>query len=293
MNHPHDSSLKIGLGSAQFGLDYGINNQRGQIPEAEVYSILKLAQRNGINILDTASEYGESEAIIGHFLKKNRADFNIISKLPSDNLKTPEKLLNQSLKRLGLTSLYGYLVHNFKTFLEKPTIWDALIKLKRKGKVTKIGFSLYSPQELKHLFEQKITPDIIQVPFSILDRRFLPLFPKLKAKSIEIHTRSVFLQGLLFKHPNKLKGPFAKIKDKIILVRSLAHKIKAPLSAIYLNFAILNPHIDKVIIGMDSLKNLQENLTAAKHQSKVKRLYSQLKALEENDEKIILPFNWR
>lgn len=183
---------KIILGTAQFGLDYGVNNKKGRILKKEVFEILNYAWKNKVRILDTALTYGESEKIIGKFIKKKRVPFKIISKLPKANSKTAGGFFSESLARLGQDKIYGYLVHNFKSFLKNNLIWDTLEKLKAKGRIKKIGFSLYYPQELKYLLKHNFNFDIVQFPYNIFDQRFAPHLSLLKKRNIEIHVRSVF-----------------------------------------------------------------------------------------------------
>lgn len=282
--------MKLALGTAQFGMDYGINNPRGKIPKKEVFKILASALRNNIDTLDTAYSYGDSEKIIGEFIKENSTFFKIISKLPPGQ--EPSQAIEESLKRLNLNQLYAYLIHDFNHFLKKREIWSNLKKFKQQGKVQKIGFSLYYTQEIEFLLEKNIVPDIIQVPFSIFDQRFSKLFPFLKEKGVEIHVRSTFLQGLIFKKPEKLEGNFIKIKDKITTLNSLSQQLNTPISTICLNFATLNIYVDKVIVGIDNLENLQENISSLQQQNQIKDIYPQLLNLKENNENIILPSNW-
>ena len=74
---------KIGLGTVQFGLPYGINNTYGQTQEVEVKVILQIASKNGITILDTAHAYGNCETILG---KQDLNKFNIVSKFNAKTL---------------------------------------------------------------------------------------------------------------------------------------------------------------------------------------------------------------
>ncbi|MBW2993081.1 aldo/keto reductase, partial [Candidatus Woesearchaeota archaeon] len=188
--------------------------------------------------------------------------------------------------------LYGYLIHDFKTFKEHEGMLGVLKQLKGEGKIEKIGFSLYSPIELKYLLQNNISFDVVQVPYSIFDQRFSRYFSLLKEKGVEVHIRSVFLQGLVFKNPDKLEGRFAKVKNKLLKLRNLSDRLNIPISSLCINFALLNEYVDKVIIGVDSLNNLKENIPSMRDKLRIKEIYSNLKNLEETDENIILPVNW-
>jgi aryl-alcohol dehydrogenase-like predicted oxidoreductase len=282
---------KICLGTAQFGLDYGINNTRGKIPKNEVFKILEYALQNGIEFIDTAYAYGDSEKVLGDFIKNkpNGKKFKIISKIP--NVGNIDKAIEETFTNLRVDKLYGYLVHNFNSFLENTKIFDTLLRLKHTGKVEKIGFSLYYPEEYYKIKNLEI--DILQIPYSIFDQRFCKIFEELKEKKIEIHARSVFLQGLVFKKPEELEGRFSKLKDKLLYINSLSKELGIPLNAIFLNFVLENESVDKVVIGVDRLENLKENIDSLSFQNIVKQLHQRLVELKETDEDIILPIRWQ
>ena len=73
-------SNKLILGTAQFGMKYGINNKIGKIEKNEIMKILNFCKKNNINYFDTASVYGESENKLGNYLKTNNNNFKIITK---------------------------------------------------------------------------------------------------------------------------------------------------------------------------------------------------------------------
>ena len=282
---------KICLGTAQFGLDYGINNTRGKIPKNEVFGILEYALQNGIEFIDTAYAYGDSEKVLGDFIKNNPngKKFKIISKIP--NVENIDKAIEETFTNLRVDKLYGYLVHNFNSFLENTKIFDTLLSLKHMGKVEKIGFSLYYPEEYYKIKNLEI--DILQIPYSIFDQRFCKIFEELKEKKIEIHARSVFLQGLVFKKPEELEGRFSKLKDKLLYINYLSKELDIPLNAIFLNFVLMNESVDKVVMGVDRLENLKENIDSLSFQNIVKQLHQKLVELKETDEDIILPIRWQ
>lgn len=284
---------KLILGTAQFGMDYGINNTRGKIPQTEVFEILNRALEAEIDVLDTASAYGESEEVIGVFIKKYKKILKIVSKFnQSDTLKI-SAIFNSSLEKLGIDKFYGYLVHSFGQYKENPDIWGVLRELKSSGKIEKIGFSLYSPCELDYLFENKLDIDIVQLPYNVFDHRFESYFPILKEKGIEIHVRSAFLQGLVFMQPNNLPEYLVKAKDYVRNLQSISKESGIPISALCLDFILVNPCVDRLIMGVDSLKHLNENLIDIDSFKKIEGVYySKLDKLAISDENLILPFRW-
>jgi len=249
---------KITLGTAQFGLDYGINNNKGQVSKDEVFKILSAAVDAGVDTLDTAASYGNSEKTIGEFIRQNDKSFNIISKAGAPDGSGIEPVVLASLKELGISSFYGYLIHGLRSYLEMPEMWTELNNLKIAGKIKKIGLSLYSPEELELFLKQAKGIDLVQVPYNILDRRFEPYFPKLKEKKIEINVRSVFLQGIVFKEPEDIEDEIAMLRNKVVKIKNIAKNARLSRGSICLNFVLLNQHIDKMIIGIDGLNNFNE-----------------------------------
>ena len=289
----HNFAHKLALGTVQFGLDYGISNATGKITPVEVAGILGLAKASGINLLDTAAAYGESEQVLGEQLREGKLQFNVVSKLPNCAADKVKVTFQNSLTRLGLSELYGYLVHDFEWFRQQSAIWQELRRLKQEGKVQKIGFSVYLPEQVNWLLETEFVPDLIQVPYSLFDQRFAPLFPVLQERGVEVHVRSVFLQGLFFLSPENLRPHFASVKTKLTQVRQLFAAHQIPVAAGLLCFAWLCEGIDKLVIGVESLQNLRENLAAEKWLEKTREIYPELLQFAEIDPAIILPTNWK
>ena len=284
---------KLAMGTAQFGLDYGINNKQGKIPLKEIFKILDTCLLKGIDTLDTAPDYGDSEKKIGEYTRLKGSNFKIISKLPVNvNSQNLDTILNKSLSNLQTDKIYGIIFHNFQSYTAHPQVLENLYRYQEKGVVKKIGFSFYYNKNLELLLSKNIKFDIVQVPYSIFDGRFATYFPDLKKRGVEIHVRSVFLQGLVFKKPAELEDKFKQIKPKLEKLNALSQKINEPVSSLCLNFVLANNNIDKTIIGIDSEANLRENLKVIQSKNKINQIYQDLKSLVEDDENIILPFNW-
>ena len=167
--------MRLALGTVQFGMPYGIANKSGQVPRCEVKAILQQAAVNGIDTLDTAIAYGESETCLG---KVGVRDFKIVTKLPavpegfSDVAVWVKEQVNASLLRLGVNSVYGLLLHHPEQLLksEGALIYQALQALKEDGLVQKVGVSIYAPSELEML-NTRYHFDLVQAPFNLIDRR--------------------------------------------------------------------------------------------------------------------------
>jgi aryl-alcohol dehydrogenase-like predicted oxidoreductase len=285
---------RFAIGTVQFGLDYGINNLRGKVPEDEVLSILQFAFINGISTIDSAYAYGESERIIGHILEAHpELEFSIISKFPKCNdIKSLKEFINGSINNLKSPCIYGYLAHDTDSVINNPSLWDELLKLKENKVFRNIGISVYYTHQIEWFLERNMPFDIVQLPYNIFDNRFPYLFGELKKRNIEIHIRSVFLQGLVFKSTDSLPDHFNSIKDRINKLKKISNNFNIPLNSLLLCYVLLNLEIDKIVIGIDCIENLKENINAVNLIDKVEAIYEILSEFSIDDEKILLPFNW-
>lgn len=271
---------KIGLGSVQFGTSYGISNCTGQTTGNEVSEILKIAKRNGVRIIDTASAYGNAEKILG---ENDLRSFKIVSKfMPPGGNFTITAQLQESLENLGISALYGYLAHRPRHFLEHSDQWNELQSLKNQGIVKKTGFSLNSPEELIQILDRGIKPDLVQVPYNYFDRRFKDLMISLQREGCEIHTRSTFLQGLFFMDIEQLGSYFDEIKPILKYLQENLDNLPGAL----LNFVMSQPFVDTVIIGVENSRQFTENLNSTGRVTFLPDLE------EEISESILIPSNW-
>lgn len=254
---------RLALGTVQFGLPYGISNCAGQVQESEVAAILEFARGRGVGLLDTAAAYGESEEVLGRCLG-GKDSFQVVSKLApgSGRAGTVQEQLKITLEKLRLDKLYGYLFHSFDDLQKSPSLWGEFERLKG-SLVEKIGVSVYRPEELEWMFDQGLAFDLVQLPFNLLDRRFEYLFEELKSRDIELHVRSVFLQGLFFMEPERLDSFFEPIKPFLLQLGDVAKQCNTTIDSLSLQFALANQQIDKIVIGVTSVAELKENIEAA------------------------------
>ncbi len=260
------------------------------VQSKEVCEILKMAKENNINTIDTASDYGMSEDVLG------RADvkkFTIVSKYAKSIGANINEAFDRSLNRMKVSRLYGYLLHNFSDFIETPSLYEEILKLRDDGRVDKTGFSLYTPSELDSLLKLNLNIGIIQVPYNIFDRRFESYFPELFSHGIEIHTRSVFLQGLFFIELTELPSWLLPVKDKLLQLNDFARNNDTNITEICLNFVYNNRFINKIILGHDNREQLMENLNALRCNEKISGLMEELGTFIVNDENIINPVKWK
>lgn len=273
---------KLVLGTVQFGLQYGVNSA-GRPSQKAVKSILEEAAKGGITTLDTSSAYGNSEEVLGESITTS-GQFKIVSKYPKGE--TPvDEMFNGSLKRLKVDQLYGYLLHHFEVYKNNPAIWDEFVVLKETSKVQKIGFSLYTPEELELILKNGSPFDLIQVPFNIFDKRFLPYMKDLHEMDVEIYVRSTFLQGLFFKDRNALPEKLLPMKKYLLQLDYFSQKSGLSISEIALNYNLQNPYIDGVLIGVDNIEQLHMNLNS------VKETPVNIE-IEVKEQELLNPVNW-
>jgi len=285
---------KLALGTVQFGIDYGINSGV-KVETDEVSRIINYARNNGINLLDTAQLYGSSEKVLGD---ANTQDFNVVSKTRGfDKEDITESIanfvisdLNQSLKLLKRNSLYALLVHHGEDLLRPggEIIFNKLQILKDKGLVSKIGVSAYIDNQLINIID-RFDIDIIQLPMNILDRRLIDngLLNKIYSKGIEIHTRSIFLQGLLLMDPKKRPKIFDRWSNLWKIWDEWLYDNKLSALQATLIYMISLPEISRVLVGVDNKDQLQNIIKALKG-----NIPNIPKELSINDPDLLNPGNW-
>lgn len=278
---------KLVLGTVQFGLNYGINNAAGQVLPNETGRILSVCKKNGIKKLDTSAAYGNSEHILGLFVDDS---FDIISKYPASG-RSVQSVFDESLDNLGLAGIYGYLIHHFDFFKHHLHIWDEISLLKKKRMVEKIGFSIYKTEELDFLLENEIQFDLIQFPYNIFDRSFESYLSKLNEQHVEIHIRSVFLQGLFFKDVDSLPAKLLPLRPYLSDLKNFCMSNRLTVEALTLNYVLHNPNIDGVIIGVDSADQLIKNINSIwdKYPSNMLDFVHSLHIKEKD---LLYPTNW-
>ena len=254
---------KLGLGTAQFGLNYGIANSSGQPNLSEVRSILQFAHSKGIELIDTAAAYGSSEVAIGG---SGEADaFKIVTKIPklTPNSLSVTESLNYSCQKLKVERVYGLLFHHVDDLLgpHGKNLWKDALELKKSGLVTKIGASIYSPDQVDSLLTH-FRPDLIQVPLNLFDQRLIHggQLKKLKSFGVEIHVRSVFLQGVLLMDPKNLPDFLGDAAPPLKKLQARAEALGLSPLQFSLGFVLGLPEVDCVIVGVDGLVQFQQIL---------------------------------
>ena len=261
--------MKLALGSAQFGSSYGVANCGGKVALGEVGEILNIASQSKVDLIDTAISYGESELALGSV---NVEGFNIVTKLPAlpgyitDVDSWVDLEISQSLDRLGVTSIYGLLLHQSGSLVGSNgrKLVKALERLKDRGIVKKLGVSIYDPSELE-IISGIINLDLVQGPLNIVDRRIISSgwLSKLSKSGVEFHARSVFLQGLLLLSREKIPVKFESWAPIWNFWHDGLELNKLSRLAECLHYVTSIPQVNRVVVGVDSVMQFQEILAAS------------------------------
>lgn len=287
------SSDKIVLGTAQFGMPYGVANKAGVVPFNEAEKILDAAFLSGVRILDTAVSYGDSEKVLGE-IGINR--WIIISKLPSvpnscnDVTGWVRRQVEDSLTRLKVEKLHGFLLHNTSDLMgpHALNIVQALNKLKNDGLVDKIGVSVYKPSEIEKS-KLILRLDIVQAPLNLIDQRLVRsgILPKLVLDDTEVYIRSIFLQGLLLMDPLSRPPYFLKWKSLWEKWDRWIKKSGANAIDVCLAYCQNQSNIGKIVLGVDSVLQLKGILESLSRPVENIPDFMYL-----DDPMLIEPFNW-
>ncbi|MDA9349675.1 aldo/keto reductase [Polaribacter sp.] len=260
---------KLILGTVQFGLKYGINNSIGKPKKDEVLSLLKVAYNSGIRILDTAEAYGNAHQLIGNYHKEqNNFKFKIITKFPhhiKHNL-IKSKVI-EYLDLMNVNTLDVMMFHSFDSFKSNYNALKTLNELKSDGLINNIGVSVYTNTQLESLLNEDLIT-VVQLPFNLLDNFNVrgDLINQLKIKGKTIHTRSAFLQGLFFKNTSDDISIVQALKPHLKTLNKITKKQGCSMEELALSYCIKQNNIDNVIIGVDSISQLNANIKAAAYE---------------------------
>jgi aryl-alcohol dehydrogenase-like predicted oxidoreductase len=288
-------SNKLVLGTVQFGLNYGVNNNEGKPTQKVINEILSYAFENNITILDTAEAYGDAQHRIGSYHKTSPYKFNIITKFSSginDLSNAIIKRVEDNLITLNVDKLYAYMFHSYDDFKKYfKGFKKDLQQLKRENKIENIGVSVYTNEQLLDVLNfSDIT--LVQLPFNLLDNESKrgDILKLAKQKGVEIHTRSAFLQGLFFK---PLKEFPMKLNSLIPYLKKINH-IKKDLSvsteSLSLKYPLQKEYIDKVIIGVGSIEQLKSNLKITNQSTDIS--LKKIDDINVAEKELLNPANW-
>jgi len=252
---------KIAIGTAQFSNNYGITNE-DFLEFKDLENILKDCKEFRINTLDTAPEYEGVEEKLGKF---NLKYFDLITKISLEKNKkildenSLKKNIENSFIKLNVQKIYAILIRKPTNLLNNKKLLNIILDYKKKKKICKIGYTLYDISELEALYSY-FRPDIVQIPYSLVDKRFEKRnwINKMYKDGVEIHIRSVFLQGLLLANLKNLPKKFDKYKEFFKRFENWVKKNNiSKLQACLFN-VLLDKRIKRVIVGINSRQNLNE-----------------------------------
>lgn len=287
----------LALGTAQFGMAYGATNTVGQVDEGEVARILELAAASGVTMIDTATLYRSAEAVLGRALPASHA-FRIVTKSPAfgggpimpQHVAETRAALEQSLERLNIDSVYALLVHHAEDLLcpGGDLLMAGLDLWRAEGLTEKIGVSVYSGREAIEI-AGRYDIDVVQLPLNILDQRSLMdgTMDHLSDAGIELHVRSIFLQGVAVEPARRLPDYFSRFSGDLDRLATAAEGFGRV--AFALGFIRQVRSADAAIVGVSSRRELQEVLDAWMFAANISADFSALRA---EDEELISPMRW-
>jgi Predicted oxidoreductases (related to aryl-alcohol dehydrogenases) len=278
--------MKLALGTAQFGLNYGVSNTVGKVSDHQLQQILQVAAAAGITLLDTAQAYGDAESRLGMM---STEDFQVISKLaPGITAATAQATVYQSLQQLKQPRLYGLMLHRTQDY--SPELWQKLQFMQSTGLIGKLGISVYTPEELDAWYAHDPLPSLVQLPANLLDQRFLRSgwLDRLKDAECEIHVRSVFLQGLLLMPPTQRPHRFSRFNAQFNSFDTLAQQYGRLNLALAIQYAM--PQIDRFVIGCCSAAELSDIIKACQQAPILNT--SELASLMSDDIQLLNPALW-
>ena len=291
------------LGTVQFGMKYGINNQIGRQPaRGESFEMLDYAVDHGIDTIDTAAAYGEAEEIIGSYLRVRgkKHKLKVISKLRPNVIegrKPAEKIVTEecknSLHRLSVEQLDGYLLHT-PEYIYQEEVLAALVGLKKEGYIKNIGVSIYDLKEGCAAIDTGVV-DYIQLPYSILDQRGIKegFITAAKSAGIKIFTRSAFLQGLFMMEPGSVPKHLQKAVPYLEKIEKILEQYEADKISAILQFVKQEKQIDYLVFGVEKIEQLEEDSRKADQADVPEECLQQLKKEINNvAQAIIFPSLW-
>lgn len=296
----HPSQSTFVLGTAQFGLPYGIANKNGMPDQIKATAIVQEAWENGIQEFDTAQGYGLSEQVLGKALSELGISktAKVITKFDHNldhlNVESLSHALDESLRRLGVPHLYGVMLHRE----ELLSLWDnglseILLNFASSGRVKYIGVSVYSPDKaIQSLNTEGI--DMVQLPTNILDRRFekAGVFQLSEGKKKRIYIRSIFLQGLILTNPEEIPEKVAFARPVLEKLDSLSRRFGLTKQEIAIGYLKMKMPNAKMVFGADTPEHVKENLICWEKGYPLSLLSEVKRFFDSCDEKILNPVFW-
>lgn len=260
------------IGTVQLGMNYGIANELGKPDEEKSFSMLRAALEGGVTALDTARNYGDSEDVIGRFLKTWEKDTPYIAtkikKFPDDIVDIESHVLNSietSLSKLGVDKVETVMLHSpidIMQYGKRAAL--AMEEVLKRGYAERIGVSVYLKEEIEETLKYP-SFSVTQVPMSIFDQRLIAsgTIKKLKEKDYTVFVRSVFLQGLFFLDPEKMTDPIltCHAAPNIRALRKIAEDEGMTVAELAIAFIRDTAGVTSLVLGADTPEQVKENIS--------------------------------
>jgi aryl-alcohol dehydrogenase-like predicted oxidoreductase len=297
-----NSISRMTLGTVQLGQNYGIANKEGKPDEEKAFRIIDSAIASGVNCIDTAAVYGDSEKVIGKYLAENgkvRSELSIVTKFKLGNI-SPNEVensimgsLEKSLKNLNTNYLDILLIHDAKEFSIFGTqITKVLEKLLDQGIIKSAGASCYEFAEIEGMLENDIY-HAYQIPLNILDMRITKGCGAERLSNKLVFARSIFLQGLFFINPSELNGNLKEIARYLLELKKIAKEMNISVSQLAISYVNSLEFVDSLVIGADNPDQVIENsyMLDSKpfNQNTMKMIEDKLKGTPEW---LLIPSTW-
>lgn len=296
-------SSRIGLGTAEIGLAYGLGN-RSLPSESEATSLLKQAVDLGVTFFDTANYYGLAEERIGksgilknprvvvetkcaQFLEKgeyfSRPE---LKKKISDQIE--DSLIKLQIETLPILMLHG----PNKEQIEQGELIEIMEKFQQEGKIKFTGVSTRGEEASLAAITSGFF-DVIQIAYSILDQRMkTQILPAAKKANVGVINRSVLLKGTLTPLRKDLPAGLELLKSQAEKVNTVALSLGIDLATLAIRFSISNPNINISLIGTNKIENLIQAIRAVEAGPLPKETITQLKKLALTELNQIDPAKW-
>ena len=253
---------RIILGGAQLGLPYGVLGTGEKLNALEINDLFDAANSVGIQTIDTAIAYGTSESVIGDY---SNSRFKIITKLPplpndvNDVSGWVRQQIDASLTRLQTNNIDALLLHHPQDLTGEfgVTLKKVIEELLSEGVIKRFGVSVYAPDELTTIVGH-FPIDVVQTPFNVFDQRITPWLETLSKNGIEVHARSVFLQGILISPASARPAHFKKWEAQFKQFDNWVSELSMSAISVCLGVALSQPGISHLVVGALSSTQLLE-----------------------------------
>ncbi|MCR5176764.1 MAG: aldo/keto reductase [Anaerovibrio sp.] len=296
--------MELCLGTVQFGMDYGIRGQKQPSVEQAV-DMLDYATQNGINNIDTANAYGTAEDVVGEFLSKKtiaRDKLFVISKFrpnllddvdSDDYYRVMRGNLENTLSRLHTDYLDSYMLHSAR-YIHNDAIIDTLNRMKSDGLAKKVGVSVYEPEEAMKCIERP-NVEFMQLPYSIFDQRMekAGVFEAAKKDSIQIHSRSAFIQGLILMNEDEVPPFLIKARPIVGKISLLCQRHGLSRISLAMNYVKQQSRISHLVFGVDNIQQLKENINIFRESIPADIIEDIAREFTDIEADIVMPSLWK